>query len=223
MSHRTVSAYAGLAAAVLLPAGAAPASAAKKITCSSGTTVLASKDARVFTVTRGQVRRLLACKTGGRKVRRIGLMGRNVPASEFGIERKTLRLTGRYLAYGARACSQEEFCESQVDVVSIRTGKTVLASIATPGAPGDDDFVTDVVLSDRGHVAWISHATVVNDATPIARYVTAKARRTDAGLAPAQLPVTLGTGLDIASTSLALGGGHVYWTQAATARSALLP
>jgi len=196
----------GAATAILasLAAGASPALAVSKPSCSAGSTLAISKSARVFVVKTGHVRRVYGCATGSGKARYFGRVGGE------SVDTSVIAVTGPRVAYVLTSCS-ETGCQQTVLVYDLKKRKEVSFSAA---APADvDQQVTDILLARDGTVAWIGEEQASGSAAT-ARFVLART--------PGKPPATLASGLDIVPGSLALAGTTLYWTQG-TARSAPLP
>lgn len=197
--------------AVLLGMGAwvTPASAATR--CSkAGGTLAQTAGARVFVAQSNTLRRVFGCAAGQKNARSLGRAGGE------GVDTKHLALVGSRVAYVRQSCS-EGGCSASVLVYDLKRRTSVSAAFAAPN-DNTDQNVTDIVLSKKGTVAWISeeHAAGMDPVT--ARYVAYREPGTGVGI-----PATpVATGLDILPGTLALAGRVLYWTQV-TAKAVLLP
>lgn len=198
-------------AAVLVGMGAWVAPAAAATRCSkAGGTLAQTASARVFVAQSNSVRRVFGCATGQRNARSLGRAGGE------GVDTTHLALVGARVAYVLRSCS-EGGCSASVLVYDLKQRKDVSAALAAPNDNADQD-VTDIVLTRRGTVAWISEEHAAGMAPVTARYVAY--REPGKGIGIPATPVA--TGIDIVAGSLALAGRILYWTQG-TPRAALLP
>jgi len=203
---------AALALVASLAAGAAPAFAVKRPSCSAGSTLGLTKSARAFSVTTASVRRVYGCSTTTRKVTYLGRAGND---GGEGVDASVIAVTGPRVAYVRNACS-DNGCSETVLVYDLKTRAQRSVAQATPAEM--QSKVTDIVLSTKGVVGWISEDRQGDPAVATARFVVAR----QPGLFRGTPVVPIATGLDIAPRSLALAQTTLYWTQG-TAKSAPLP
>lgn len=197
--------FTSTAVALVASLAGGPSPALAVPSCSSGSTLAISKSARVFQVKLGSIRRVYGCSTSTQKRSYLGRAG------SVDLDTSALALSGPRIAYVRTFCN-EAGCRKNVLVRDLKTRKRLLW-VAT--ASGDDQKVTDLVLSKSGTVAWIVE---LNPDAPTARYVSSASKGQPLG----QPVLVLANGLDIIPGSLALAGTTLYWTQA-TAKSMLLP
>ena len=197
----------GLMLAVLAVAGAS-AQAATAPTCSkkSGTTVRATKHARVFTK-RGRVYACLYRVARDRPGRRFLLGNASV---------RNVRLAGRFVAY-SRVVDEG----ARVTVKELRRGRIVRNARPMTLSPGFP-VVTDLVLKRNGSLAWIAGSTPLDlpmapPGTPVDRRPNFEVHKADTGGR-----AVLDQGRDIAPASLRLIRSTVSWTKGGLIRSAQL-
>jgi hypothetical protein len=180
----------------------------------AGTTRAVNREVRVFERekrTRGLLLSLTtyACnrKTGRLRSFQDGDLGKD------SADIPLLVLAGSYVGYVFDTGALRN-----VDVWNSRTGS---GRVFLGSAPEEATLKSDVavypeieslVLTDKGHAAWIAAPGALGDG-----YVV------HVGAATSEPGPVIASGTDIQPLSLAAGGGLVYWTQAGTARSAVLP
>jgi hypothetical protein len=184
----------------------ARAAAAPRDACfpSGARTLEASKRARVFSVrARGGARPVFAClHATGRRVRlgdRIDCLGQ--AARDF-------RLAGRFVGFIAEFCPTPGGSGASLGLVDLRGGRVRLVS----GLFAFGGGVTDFVLKANGSAAWIERPEV---GAPASTPHLVMKRDADGR-------AQLASGSDIDSSSLALAGSTVYWTQGGAPRAAIL-
>jgi hypothetical protein len=179
----------------------------------AGMTLVANKEVRVFQREK-RVDGVLASVSTYACNRQTGRL-RSFGDAESGKDSGSTRLptvAGPYVAYIATPGGPV----GSVVVWSSRTGATRIQGTATQAEERPDGSappVTALVVTAKGHVAWIVGPTGAEGGYTV---------RTTAPAADVVVPA-LGSGTDIVPTSLAAAGGVVYWTQGGAARSAPLP
>lgn len=190
-------------AAVTPPAQAA---AAPREACfpSGARTLEASTRARVFSLRRrGGARPVFACLYAtGRRVR----LGDRVECA--GQAARDVHLAGRFVGFIAEFCPTPGGSGTSLGLVDLRRGPVRLVSGLFAFGAG----VTDFVLRANGSAAWIEQPEVGAPASAPLRVV-----KRDAGGR-----TLLASGTDIDSSSLALAGSTVYWTQGGVPLAAVL-
>jgi hypothetical protein len=198
-----------VAVAALALAGVSPqAQPAKRPPCShkGSRTILASEQARIYEVTRNQAALTWLRGCLYRTNRRVLLARSDLDGVSEQIE--SLRLTGRFAAFGATGSAKADTLGSAVRVVDLRRGRRRYAA-----PPQRSPFRTfDLELKRNGSVAWIAGPHPGYAARPFQVFKTDASGR----------QVMLASGEDIEPHSLALSGSHLYWTQGGAPFSALL-
>ncbi len=166
---------------------------ASRLKClTSGTTIDASNQVRLFQVGEDGDHELYACRLRGRRVRPLGYF---VEARQ-GPDQATL--AGRLVAFDYLTCSRDQLvsCSGTVSVFDVGKRRERLAR-TVPGR------VKSLVLTPSGVVAWIRTAP---DSTAVSVLLKDGEH-------------ILATGNDIDPSSLARAGSRLYWLQAGTPRS----
>jgi hypothetical protein len=213
-----------------LAAGAVlPATARAKLSCaSSGSTVLANSQARVFrrgTVPSGETKGAplyYGCSRSTGHIQRLNRRG------DFGIERVTasqIRLAGHYVGY-PEAENQALAIVPFATVVDVRSGHTV----RNPQGSAAVDATTAIVglvVTARGTEAWITQDCVRSPTDPeeCAQPMTTEYRVTisDSTTGTGQFGervVSHSPAVAPHSLALALNSHAIYWTEAGAARTA---
>ena len=198
---------AGSALAVLAATGGT-AQAATTPTCSkkSGTTVRATKQARVF-------------KKSGRVYACLYRVARDRPGRRFLLgdaSVRNVRLAGRFVGY-SRVVDEG----ARVTVKELRRGRIVHNARPLTLSPGFP-VVTDLVLKRNGSVAWIAGATPLDlpmapPGTPVDRRPNFEVQKADRGGR-----ALLDQGREIAPASLTLSRSTFSWTKGGRNYSAQL-
>jgi hypothetical protein len=208
---RTILPLIAAVVATLAPPAANPQARPAKPACShkGSRTVLATDQARIYRQTgrteSGDLEYLLrGCLY--RTNRRVLL----AEGSGDGLfeQVESLRLAGRFAAFGVTGSIKALTLGSAVRVVDLRRRKR------RDAAPRQNPFKTfDLELKRNGSVAWIAGPRPGFAATgPFQVFKTDASGR----------QLLLASGDDIDPRSLALSGSHVYWTQGGAPFSALL-
>jgi hypothetical protein len=191
-----------------------PAAQAKPRTCfPHGTkTVVANAKVRVF---------LRAPKDSSRDTKYYACLlrsGKRTPLGASGGDQigsyypHALRLRGPLLGWAYRVSGAKAFsCRESARSVDLRTGRTI--------ASFDDESrtacveITALQMARSGALGLIDSATRYDQPAPVARSVRS---------VTAEGVTLLDSGEDIEATSLAVGGGRLYWTRGGEPRSAPL-
>jgi len=224
--RRTTTAVA-LTLALATAAVPAPAAAAARQlpNCATkrSTTLLATKDARVYA---DRSDRVFACRYRTNRRVRLGTRGDCQGSPEPG----KFRLAGRYAGYTLTSCDLDtgEEAVAVADLITGRVKATGPAFVAEPGTPPGErepnTGVTSLDITSKGSAVWIGIYDVAGE-----RSLTsiddpadqAQVRKLEAG-APAGSSTLVDSGRDIGLKSLALGGGGFYWRKGATSQFAPL-
>src|SRR4051812_6625078 len=201
---RTPAAVLGLLAVAALAATAAsPAAAATKACSTGGKTLLASADARVYSLAKAEDDPVYACYGKVGKKFKLATFRNCSDSSSFvkGV------LAGPFLAYVTSSCGLSEDRQTLV-VRDLRTGKVTKTSDATDDSGLDTRF-PGLVVTAKGSVAWIGQNVTQATITQVFKW--------DAGGKG-----KLDSGTDIDAASLALGGKTLYWLKGSTAKSSTL-
>ena len=195
------------AALAVVAATSASAEAARTPTCTkkSGTTVVATKQARVF-------------KKGGRVYACLYRLARHRAGRRFLLgdgSVRNVRLAGRFVGY-----SRVVDTGPKVTVKELRRGRLVHNARPTSLSPAPP-VVTDLVLKRNGSVAWIAGSTPLD--IPMAPPGTVVPRPTyQVQKADRDSSAVLDQGRDIAPGSLALRRSTVSWSKGGRTYSAQL-
>jgi hypothetical protein len=188
--------------------------AASRPACSSSgsKTVLATRDARVFTKRgrdrRDRVTRYYGCHYRTDSRRRLGTVG---PAGEFSDSVKPIRLAGPFVGYAIHYQGPAGGTYAVVRVMDLRTGRLRFDDQASDAKDFDaQGKVTDLELKPNGSVAWITRTGFESSSPREVRRNDSTGKR------------TLDTGSDIAAYSLALSDSRLYWSKGGNALSATL-
>lgn len=204
---------AGLLATLLAAVSAKPAEAGRsECWTQPSTTVLRSGEVRVFTrllrspVLEGRENRLFGCHY--RTKRAYSLREKDDYCGVTSIERRSLRLAGRFVAYVQRACSVENYFPV-VTVRNLATGRIVVRQFGGENAGGIPS-VASIVVKRNGTVAWIAAGAVpVREpgrrarATNLVYVADARGRRL----------VAEGAGVELGSLALSADSAAITFTQ----------
>lgn len=199
---------AAIALTAVLVGPAAVADAAKR-TCNPAhsTTIAATATVRVFH-TRAFARETRVHATYACLLSRKRPVRLVVP--DFPTGYGPIAIAGRFVAYGVYSDCAASFCDpNNVVVQDLRDGKAAFAD-----GPLRVAEVTSLVLRPKGSVAWIQ-STFDEGGSTQPGFTVAKAER-------GRPAVVLDSGIDVASTSLALAGNTLYWMNGPTPTSAIL-
>lgn len=198
--------------ALLMLAAAAEAKNRPSCKPKGSKTVALTQGIRVYRTSRREgrgttaqtVTRTYACRNRTRRRIRMSTLFSGPGNQVFGTEAYGIRLGGRFVAYGLRDVSNTRdkggfpTPGDKVLRIDVTRGQARKTLTATP----DETTLTDIALTERGAVAWITK----NGVSPPASYVVA--------LADAAGTRTLAAGTDIAPGSLAVSSSFVYWMRA---------
>jgi hypothetical protein len=216
-----------LALAAIAGAGV-PAAARSSLSCaSSGATIAANSQARVFrrgTVTSGETKGAPLYYGCSRSTGHIQRLNRR---SDFGINRitaTTIRLAGPYVGY-AETQIEALRTVALATVVDVRSGHAVRNPQGSDLGDGDIEIV-GLVLTQRGTEAWIAQDCVRSTEDPMscAQSGTTEYRVTisDSTTGTGQLGervVSQSTAIAPHSLALASNSHAIYWTEAGVART----